>query len=290
MTPERAYGKLAGLARPTGRPLDEVGVLYVLESFLRRLQRTSFSDDFVLKGGVLLAAFHLRRPTRDIDMQALDFQLDEQHVKTMVSAVANVDSGDGVELDANSVTVEQIRDEEEYSGLRVKLRSNVGRLNATIALDISTGDPIWPEPKRVIMPQLLGGDFELLGFPLPMVIAEKSITILQRGTVSTRWRDLMDLRNFALSLDFTYTELRGAVEAVAKSRSVTLVAAASVTDGWAEVAQARWSAWRNRRGDYADRTLAGFDEQLDGVLKFIDPVLDGSAAGLIWSSHSQSWT
>ena len=44
--------------------------LYVLECFLARLGRSRFADRFVLKGGVLLAAFGERRPTRDIDFQA----------------------------------------------------------------------------------------------------------------------------------------------------------------------------------------------------------------------------
>jgi hypothetical protein len=37
---------------------------------LTRLSRTRFAGQFVLKGGVLLAAFGERRPTRDIDLQA----------------------------------------------------------------------------------------------------------------------------------------------------------------------------------------------------------------------------
>ncbi len=38
---------------------------HVLESFLDRLTRTPHADDFVLKGGILLAAYGFRRPTKD---------------------------------------------------------------------------------------------------------------------------------------------------------------------------------------------------------------------------------
>jgi predicted nucleotidyltransferase component of viral defense system len=46
---------------------DELIQLYALEGFLDRLSKSRFAENFVLKGGVLLAAFDARRPTRDID-------------------------------------------------------------------------------------------------------------------------------------------------------------------------------------------------------------------------------
>src|SRR5450759_5831004 len=45
--------------------------LYALEGFLLRLAASANSQDFILKGGVLLAAYQLRRPTADIDFAAL---------------------------------------------------------------------------------------------------------------------------------------------------------------------------------------------------------------------------
>jgi hypothetical protein len=41
--------------------------LYALEGFVLRLEYSSHRSQFVLKGGVLLAAYGLRRPTADID-------------------------------------------------------------------------------------------------------------------------------------------------------------------------------------------------------------------------------
>ena len=46
--------------------------LYTLEGFLLRLAASANSQDFVLKGGVLLAAYALRRPTADVDFAALN--------------------------------------------------------------------------------------------------------------------------------------------------------------------------------------------------------------------------
>lgn len=63
-TSGRAYIDLQKKARADGRPVQELFQLYILETFLDRLSRSADRDNFVLKGGVLLAAFGERRPTR----------------------------------------------------------------------------------------------------------------------------------------------------------------------------------------------------------------------------------
>jgi hypothetical protein len=60
----RAYLDLRKKALTDRRPVDELLQFYVLECFLARLAKTGYADRFVLKGGVLLAAFGERRPTR----------------------------------------------------------------------------------------------------------------------------------------------------------------------------------------------------------------------------------
>ena len=66
----RAYLDLQKRARAARRPVDEYLQLYVLECFLARLSASPYARSFILKGGMLLAAFGERRPTRDIDFLA----------------------------------------------------------------------------------------------------------------------------------------------------------------------------------------------------------------------------
>ncbi|MGO4590570.1 nucleotidyl transferase AbiEii/AbiGii toxin family protein [Paenarthrobacter sp. 2TAF44] len=84
MSSSEIYRQLQAVARKRGRPSEEIFVLYALERFLARLSDTRHAGDFCLKGGVLLSAHALRRPTRDIDMQALDFQLDVTRITEVV--------------------------------------------------------------------------------------------------------------------------------------------------------------------------------------------------------------
>lgn len=69
-TEGRAYLELRALAKADDRTSAEYLRLYALEGFLARLAASPRRSDLVLKGGVLLAAYDLRRPTTDIDFAA----------------------------------------------------------------------------------------------------------------------------------------------------------------------------------------------------------------------------
>ena len=100
----RAYLDLRAKARGDRRPVDELLQLYVLESFLARLAESGFADQLVLKGGVLLAAFGERRPTRDVDLQAEALDNDSENVPAVICEVAARRLDDGVVFDVDGAT------------------------------------------------------------------------------------------------------------------------------------------------------------------------------------------
>jgi hypothetical protein len=67
----QSVARASAANRGTGAPTQEYLIRHTLESFLDRLTRTSHAGDFVLKGGVLLAAYGARRPTKDADANAI---------------------------------------------------------------------------------------------------------------------------------------------------------------------------------------------------------------------------
>ena len=151
------YAALQRHARESGRPVTETVTLYAMEAFLNRLAQTPYREDFVLKGGVLLAAYHLRRPTSDIDMEAVNFQVDAAHLLAVVGAVAAVPVDDAFVVDPVRTDVRAIREGDDYSGLRVEIFAKVYNSAMSFHLDISTDDPIWPDPRVVAVPRILGG-------------------------------------------------------------------------------------------------------------------------------------
>jgi hypothetical protein len=184
------YLDLQNKARRDGRPNAELQQLYVLEGFLARLAASPDRDRFVLKGGVLLAAVF--------------------HTRT-----AHADT---------------IRDEDEYSGVRVTMTATLARAQLTFHVDVNVGDPVTPAAVLVHVPRLLGGQpLTLSGYPLPMVHAEKVVTALQRGTVNTRWRDFADVWTLSGTHPVNGNELQTTLRVVADHRSVRLAADPTLT-------------------------------------------------------------
>jgi predicted nucleotidyltransferase component of viral defense system len=100
----RKYLDLQREARRTTRPTDELIQLYVLECFLDRLTRSEFAENFVLKGGVLLAALNARRPTRDIDFAPQAIDNDTNEVLRLVRQIAAMTLEDGIEFGVADAT------------------------------------------------------------------------------------------------------------------------------------------------------------------------------------------
>lgn len=90
--------------------------MYVVERWLARLSRSDYIDDFVLKGGMLLAAFGNRRPTVDADALARNLAADKETVAARVAEIAALgDADDGVEFLTDTVTTSVIRDDALYA-------------------------------------------------------------------------------------------------------------------------------------------------------------------------------
>ena len=242
----------------------------------------------MLKGGVLLAAYDARRPTRDVDIQARAIIGDRDDVLRLVRDIAAGALDDGLVFDTDAATVDIIRDDDEYSGVRVTLTATLASAKLSLHIDVSIGDPIWPAPPTVHLPKLLGGTITLAGYPLSMVYAEKIITALQRGTVNTRWRDFADLYILTGRHTTRGTELRRALAEVAAYRHVELSPLADALDGYATLGQARWAAWR-RRQHLDDRVPSSFANVLNEVIAFADPALQADVGTHDWDPHTRRW-
>lgn len=279
------------LARASDRDIQELLTLYALESLLARIAVSPACGDWVLKGGVLLAAFSLRRPTRDIDLQATGFANDTAEVADRLSEIVSIELDDGVVFDPNGIKASVMRDEQEYSGVRVRLTANLGSARLRLGVDVNFGDPIWPSAQPIELPRLLGDDLEpihLLGYPLAMVLAEKTVTAIDRGTANTRWRDYADILTITAHHQIDADELHGALIAVSQHRRVQLAPLQPTLDGMSEIAQARWSTWRARMNRDDDLPVE-FAEILNRVAAFADPVIADNAKGQTWDPQRAVW-
>lgn len=262
----RADAARLGISVPTQEYLTR----HALESFLDRLNRTPHASDFVLKGGLLLGAYGVRRPTKDADSNAVGADTTPAHLEQVVRDIAAVAVDDGVAFDLDSINVVEIRDDAEYPGMRLRVKVSIATWQGTVSWDVSTGDPIVPAPRRVTLDRILGEPITLVGYAPESTVAEKGVTILERGITSTRWRDYVDIVALGeAGLDMR--ELAQAARAVAAYRGVELFPIGPVVDGYGAVGQAKWAAWRRKEGLTAvcDENL---DDQMARVAAILDPV------------------
>jgi hypothetical protein len=285
-----AYLDLQNQARRTRRQTQELLQLYVLEGFLARLAASAMRELLVLKGGVLLAAFGSRRPTRDVDLAGRDIANDTATVLELVRSVLSIEPlvEDGIEFSADTATAEVIREEDDYSGVRVHAETRLASARLPFHVDVNVGDPIWPEPVTVALPRLRGGEpIALWGYPIHMVHAEKIVTAVQRGTANTRWRDFGDVWSLSRRHPINRDDLRHAIDEVARYRNASLLPLAEVLDGFGPLAQARWAQWRRRSN--SDHLPEQFEPILQAVIAFADPVLTGQADGPTWIPEAATW-
>lgn len=284
----RAYLDLRTRARADRRPVDELLHLYVLEAFLARLAVSRLADQLVLKGGVLLAAFGERRPTRDIDLQAQELDNNVPVVRAAVCEISGISQDDGVFFDVASAAAAVIRNEGAYAGVRVTMTTQLATARPHFHVDVNVGDPIIPAPKSVHIPRLLGGEIVVRGYPLAMVHAEKIVTAVAWGTLSTRWRDFADTYLLTRRHPVRGAELAQSIREVAPHRQVQLRPLTEVLDGYGAMAQPRWAAWC-RKQRLEDRLPAQFEEVVSAVMAFADPAISGAVEPSSWSPAAGDW-
>lgn len=287
-TAGQRYLALQREARSSGRPTDELIQLYALECFLDRLARSRYADRFVLKGGVLLAALGVRRPTRDIDFSADDLSNEADSVLRIAREIAGVALDDGLVFDTATATAETIRDEDQYSGVRITLAGTLSRAKVRLHVDVNVGDPVWPTPQQIELPRLLEGVLIVRGYPLEMVLTEKIVTAIARGTANTRWRDFLDIHTLTGHHRIEGATVHQSLLRVAQHREVALASLRTELAGYADIAQARWSAWLGKQRLDAVAPKA-FSAVLEHVIAFADPLIAGDTTAAQWNPGRRRW-
>jgi hypothetical protein len=208
---------------------------------------------------------------RNLDAEAISADVTVAYLTQVVRAIVAVDADDGVDFDVRTITVHEIREQAEYPGLRLRMKATIGSWVGVAAWDISTGDPVVPQPEVLGIPRVLGGEIRILAYRPETTIAEKGVTILERGTTSTRWRDYVDIAQLFAHHQIDRVQLLASAQAVAHYRGVALEPIAPHVIGYGAIAQPKWAAWRRKEG-LEDISEASLDGQMELVCRYLDPV------------------
>lgn len=213
--------RLLNLARERGEDFELVLIHYAVERFLYRLSRSPHAERFILKGAMLFSAWDEmpRRPTRDLDL--LGFGDDAvASVERVVAEIVRIEvEPDGLEFEEGSIRGAVIREEQEYGGVRVRLRATLAGARIPLQIDVAFGDVVSPEPKTVEYPTLLDlAAPRLRAYPPEPVVAEKFQALVVLGMANTRMKDYYDLWLLTERMLFDGPPLRRAIEATFRQR------------------------------------------------------------------------
>lgn len=289
----RIYLDLQNRARREKRGTQELLTLYVVERWLARLAQSEYVDDFVLKGGMLLAAFGQRRPTVDADALARNLARDSAAVAARVAAIAAlVDTDDGVEFRTDTVKTSVIRDDALYSGVRVVMDARIATAAVKFRVDVNFGDPVTPAAQLIRLPSLRSGSpaIRVLGYPVETVLAEKLSTAITLGAASTRVRDYADIYTLAATQPLNHGSVRAALLATSRFRGTTLQPLSEAIGNLVGLRATTYLAYRRSLGRDGEHLPPGFDEVLAVVVAFADPLMIDDPAAGDWNPELRSWT
>ncbi|MFA6103143.1 MAG: nucleotidyl transferase AbiEii/AbiGii toxin family protein [Victivallaceae bacterium] len=269
-TVNSVHQRLLNLRDATGEPFNNILVKYASERLLYRLEASGNINNFILKGAMLFSLWPgvPRRSTRDMDLLGFGEPALER-LKHIFNEVCNVEyDADGLRFDSGSVIAEDIREDQEYPGIRIKLSGYLGRARIPLQVDIGFGDAIVPEPEEVEYPKML--DFpsaRIRAYRPATVIAEKLNTLVVLGYRNSRMKDFYDLYMLLEHMNFSDEELAVAIKATFERRKVVLPQEIPVTftpgfleDGTKDI---QWRAFIRRNS--LESSLQLFD-----VLKYIE--------------------
>lgn len=142
----------------------------------QRLSASAHASTFVIKGGMLLAAYDARRPTADLDALARSVAGDQDTVVSLVSQIADMPLDDGVEFRTDTAASRIIREQAPYSGVRIAMDTAISTATVKFRIDVNFGDPITPAPSWLTLPPRRAGmePVRVLRYPIETVLAEKS--------------------------------------------------------------------------------------------------------------------
>ncbi|MBC8587729.1 nucleotidyl transferase AbiEii/AbiGii toxin family protein [Paratissierella segnis] len=186
--------KIRNLAKEKDISAQVILQNYMFERFLERLSKSNYKNNFILKGGMLIAALVGidNRSTMDMDATIKNYPITIDSLTKAITEICNIEVDDDVNF--SFMGIEPIRDDDIYGGYRVGIRADYDTIITPLSIDITTGDVITPREVFYSFKMIFDeGTIGVWAYNIETVLAEKLETILQRGELNTRPRDFYDI-------------------------------------------------------------------------------------------------
>jgi predicted nucleotidyltransferase component of viral defense system len=249
---------------------------FMLERLLERISISQYQQNFILKGGFLIAAMVGldTRATMDMDATIKGLPVNEKTIRELFEEICKIELDDDVIFEFRSIG--EIREGDEYSGYRVSLSANYPPMSVPLKLDITTGDKITPREIEYQFKLLLEDrSISVLAYNLETIMAEKLETVVSRGDQNTRPRDYYDIYILAKlqSSNIDTEVLKVALDATAKKRGSTNVIKdyRRIMEN-VEKSEVMQKQWKNYQKDFEYADGIEFEDVCEAVVGLIGKI------------------
>ena len=287
--------RLKNKAAASGRSHQLCLQLFCQEEFLRRLEKSKYADNFVLKGGLFVHAVTEfdSRVTVDVDFLLRKVPNTPEQVKAVLEEIINVETGnDFVTFEIKDVA--PIAATKKYAGVGATVVAHIKKTRTPFGIDFGVGDVIVPKQEKRKLPTQLD-DFEapmVNTYSLETTIAEKLDAILNLMEFSSRMKDYYDIFYLANKFDFDGAILTEALSKTFANRAHAFTAAQFeqiVSFDSDDAMQKKWRAFCRKTDIQTD----DYSTVLKTIKVFLEKPFTAAVAGETfdetWSASAGSW-
>ena len=252
--------RLKNKAAESGRTYQLCLQLFCQEEFLRRLEKSKYADNLILKGGLFIYSVTNfdSRVTVDVDFLLRKVPNTPEELKPVLEEIIGTSTGnDFIGFEIKEIA--PIAVAKKYAGIGVSIVARIKNTRTPFSIDFGVGDVIVPKQEKRKIPT------QLDNFPAPTVntyslettIAEKIDAILSLMEFSSRMKDYYDIYYLANRFDFDGATLTKALKKTFENRGhVFTVGQFEQVIGFVndEAMQKKWNAFCRKidtdTGDY----------------------------------------
>lgn len=269
--------------------------LFCQEEFLRRVEKSKYAENLVLKGGLFIYSItdFDSRVTMDVDFLLRRIPNTPEKMKAVLEEIIAIPSGNDF-ITFEITDVAPIAVAKKYAGIGASLVARIKNTRTPFSIDFGVGDVIVPEQEKRNIPTQLA-DFaspRVNTYSLETTIAEKIDAILNLMEFSSRMKDYYDIYYLANKFDFDGKVLTEALRKTFKNRGhdFTMEQFEQVIafDGDDDM-QKKWNAFCRKINTKSD----DFKTVLQTIETFLSAPLEAAVQKsdfpMKWSAATNTW-
>lgn len=287
--------RLKSKAKESGRSYQLCLQLFCQEEFLRRLEKSQYAENLVLKGGLFIYSItdFDSRVTVDVDFLLRKVPNTPEQLQNVIEAIISTPTGnDFVTFEIKDIA--PIAVAKKYAGIGVSLVARIKNTKTPFSIDFGVGDVIVPKQEKRKIPTQLDDFTEptVNTYSLETTIAEKIDAILSLMEFSSRMKDYYDIYYLANKFDFDGATLTEALRKTFENRGhafTTEQFEQVMTFGSDDAMQKKWKAFVRK----IDTKTDNFNTVLKTIKTFLGnpfvAAIEGEKFTEQWFTAENQW-